>query len=136
MGDPRYQFLRLDERFPAVWIPLKIITLLFPHAGRPTDKQHALIGSFVDLHETQNEDVGVAANNTFDCNIPKLPLGVGSELVVLGLDQVEDDVGCEFPLSSVIAEPLPAALDNRVGVGNATICAGVCGPLLGAGVVG
>ncbi len=103
LGNPRYQFLLLDDRLPLLRVPLELSGLLISDTGGAADEDNAGLVALTYLHKAEHENVGVAADEAFDGQVAELPLGVGCDFVVLGLDQVEDDVRRE----PVLALPSP-----------------------------
>jgi hypothetical protein len=99
LGDPTHQFFLLDDGLPLLGVPLKLRGLLIRDAGGATDENDAGLIPLPHLHEAENENVSVAAYEALDGQVAELPLGMGCDLIVLGLHQVEDDVRREAVLA-------------------------------------
>lgn len=83
LRDPTHKLFLLDYRLPFFRIPLELSSLLISHAWGPADEDDACLVSLAHLHEAEDEDVGITADEAFDGQIPKLSLGVGGDFVVL-----------------------------------------------------
>lgn len=83
----------------------------------------------VNFDIAEHENVSVAAHHALDSNVAELSFWVRSNLVVLTLDEMVDNMRGDAILASVIAEPLHAAL-----IGALYDAAGVREPAEGAGV--
>lgn len=99
LRDPSHQLLLLDDRLPLLGVPLELGGLLIGHAGCPADEDDAGLVPLADFDEAEDENVGIAADEALDGQVAELSLGVGGDFVVLGLDQVEDDVRGEAVLA-------------------------------------
>lgn len=99
LRDPAHQLFLLDDRLPLLGVPLELGGLLIGHARCPADEDDAGLVPLADFDEAEHENVGIAADEAFDSQVTELSLGVGGDFVVLGLDQVEDDVRGEAVLA-------------------------------------
>lgn len=104
LSDPAHDFLLLDDGFPLVGAPFKLGGFFIGDAWRPANEDDAGLIAFPNLHKAKHKYVGVSANEALDGEVSKFTFGVCGDLVVLGLDQVEDDVRGESVL------PLNASL--------------------------
>lgn len=112
LRDPAHQLFLLDDRLPLLGVPLELSGLLISHARSPTDEDHAGLVALTHLDEAEDENVGIPADETLDGQVAELSLGMGGDLVVLGLDQVEDDVRRE-PVLALSAEAGTFSLQNH-----------------------
>ena len=89
----------LDDRLPFLRIPLKFSGFLVSYARGATDEDNAGLVAFFDLNEPEDEDVSVATDKALNGQIPELSLRMRGDLVMLGLDQMKDQMRCKAVLT-------------------------------------
>lgn len=92
MSYPPNYLLLLNDRFPLLWIPLKLCCFFISNTWRTTDEDDTGLVPFLNFNKSQHKDIGIATNEALNGEISKLSLGVGANFVVFGFDEVEDDV--------------------------------------------
>lgn len=99
LGNPTHDLFLLDDRLPFLRIPLKLSGFLIGDARGAADEDNAGLVAFLDLHEPEDEDVSVAADEALNGQIPELSLRMRGDLVMLGLDQMKDQMRCKAILT-------------------------------------
>lgn len=115
LGHPVDELLFLDEGVPAAGVPLQVVVFFVLDTWRSAQEQHCGVLPVLDVDEPQYEDVGVPADVALDGHISEFAFGMDADFVVLGLDEVDDDVGGHSSSIALgVAEPLPAVLGSAL----------------------
>lgn len=133
LDEPGEEGLVLNDGGPLGEIPRGILVHRAGGTGLPAQEDDDRIRLGGD--EPEEEDVATAAIITLEEGLPEGPIRVQDDLLVLGADQVVDDVGARG-VAGAVAKPLFAmvALDDRGGRVDPTISAGPIRGLSGSAI--
>lgn len=138
MGYPRNDLFGLNQRLPGLGIPFKIITLLLINTRHSTDKNDGLVTWIINLNIAQNENIRISAYHTLYSHIPKLPLRMRTNFIMLRFNKMKDKMRSKPIFSLIITEPFPTsligALHHAIRIRYSTEGASMRWPIIGGWV--